>query len=158
MKSANIVRYVFTGGFPQKGCPTASTRSSSKITRIKNFLFVFSFVVIFGLFFDIYPAKAVTLFKTSSPNSHTTNQQATIVYGIVKNFNFNTGKLILFVKNASQAETFYVPHSAKFYYKNCKSPESYEFLKRNLLWGTKVKIVVINGNEVKEIFIMEIPQ
>ena len=90
MKSANIVRYVFTGGFLQRGCPTASTGSSSKITRIKNFLFVFSFVVIFGLFFDIYPAKAiVVLSKTTNPNSHVINQQSNVkvIEGFLKRLN-----------------------------------------------------------------------
>ena len=60
---------------------------------IKYFLFVFSLAVFFGLFFDIYSAKAiVALPETNNSNSRIINQQSNIkvIEGFLKRLNQNS--------------------------------------------------------------------
>ncbi|MCD6152135.1 MAG: hypothetical protein J7J70_10885 [Deltaproteobacteria bacterium] len=78
-----------------------------------------------------------------------------VIYGEVKDFNFHTGEVVL--QTEMGESIFYLSQSTKAYLKSKKYPKGWEFLKDNLLNGTKVKIITL-GESVAEIFVLEIPQ
>jgi putative copper export protein len=85
---------------------------------------------------------------------------AEMVTGVAKSFETKTGRLVL--QTASQSEaTFSIPQRVRVYMaakgKDTEVADAWQFLKDNLMKGTKVQLMH-SGGVVNTIWIMEVPR
>jgi hypothetical protein len=83
-----------------------------------------------------------------------------MVSGIVTSFDAKTGRLIMQTSSQSEA-TFSIPQSVKVYLradgKDIEFADSWQFLRDNLMQGTKVQMLRIEGSVIT-IWILEVPR
>ena len=80
------------------------------------------------------------------------------VYGKVQKFNSNTGRVILITQDEGKSEFTISRNTPIFMYiKGKEIPENWDFLKDNMMLGTKVKLN-LSRDTVTKLVILEVPQ